>query len=1034
MLHKTPARVSVLLCLALCLSCADRVEDGPFARASVIERLDETIGGVKALGRPGDIRLENDHFRSVVLGGRNSVGPGLYGGSLVDVDLQWRDPSADGGRGRDQFTELFPTVNLNVPLVDGEDAVWVVSDGSDGGPAIVRTIGMGEPFLSMVHALWALVRMPTMWMVTDYIAEPGVPWVTLRTTVSFGDREGAPVEGEAVDYATGSLDVVKAGLEGDDGTEGVVMGDFMLSGGSVNVFAPGIGFDENGAVYRANVDGRNTFSDPFNYEFVAAVGDGVSYALVPSAGESFVPLFSASQTVVVTGTKAGNGTPERFVPGSAFTYERHFLIGHGDVGSLMDQYVEIREIPWGEVTGSVLEEASLAPISGVNVLAFRACDEHDIPDCPAGGFEPFPYSHWRTDVRPDDDVADGSFGGRLPVGTYQLAMHDLGRPEAPRVTVEITEGEKVSVRLEALRPGTVRFSIRDEVGERVPAKLSIFKLGEATFTGSERIDEQNRRRKPSYGDGFIGGDPYWVLFEHDGEGEFALPAGEYRAVASRGVEYEIDEVTFIVDDNRSADLQLQVVRSVNSDGWVSADLHVHSAPSHDSGVTLPMRVQTMVAEGVEFFVGTDHDQYTDFAPVVEELGMEEWVQTAVGVEVTTLELGHHLGFPLEQEFMADGGGAFDWKGLPPGDIHAALREEGRAVGFEPLVFIAHPRDGIFGYFDQYGLDPFSGAVDEPEFISSLLYSVPRSDGSPVNPLITPNNITMDMDALELFTGKRSDQFRTPTQPEHDAVATSGEQTEAVYDWFSRTMEEQEALSTDVYRLTGEVEGNVDDWFSLLNMGYRYTAIGNSDTHGLSSVESGCPRNFVMSETDDPAFLDDQAMADAVREHKVTVSYGPFLRMWVEGAPIGSDVVAEGAVDVEIEVQAPSWIDLDRVELYENGVLIQEWEVGDGPPEQRFFTTFEANPSGDAWYVAIAMGDESLRPVFTPVEIPYIPLDEAVTGALGSIGVVASLLGEPVPFPKEFEILPYAMTNPVWVDVDGGGFQPPGLPSWLRRPE
>jgi hypothetical protein len=57
---------------------------------------------------------------------------------------------------------------------------------------------------------------------------------------------------------------------------------------------------------------------------------------------------------------------------------------------------------------------------------------------------------------------------------------------------------------------------------------------------------------------------------------------------------------------------------------------------------------------------------------------------------------------------------------------------------------------------------------------------------------------------------------------------------------------------------------------------------------------------------------------------VVASYGPFVRMWVEGADIGSDVEKDGAVDIEIEVQAPSWIDVDRVELYENGTLVGEW--------------------------------------------------------------------------------------------------------------
>jgi hypothetical protein len=1000
-----PVVTAAFAALLLPTACGERPEDGPYARAGVVGGLDETIGGVKGIGRPGDFRLENQHFRAILLSGRTSMGPGLYGGSIVDADLQWNDPAVSAGNGRDQFTEMFPTVNLNVPFSATEESVWVEEDGSSGR-AVVRAVGQAEPFITLLHALWGLVRMPSMWMVTDYIAEPGVPWMTIRTTVSFQDNAEPVAEGEPVDYPTEGLDVVQFGLQ-----DGVIMGDFFLSGGSLDVFAPGIGFDEDGAVFRANEEGLNTFEAPFEFPFLAAVGEGISYGIVPSDGIGYVPLFTASQTVMVAGAKEGDGTAQRFSPDTSLTYERMFLVGQGDVGSIVDQYVDIREIPYGTVRGNVLEQGTNVGLEGVDVLVFEPGAE-------------YPWSQWRTDVRPDDDLLDGSFEGRLPVGTWELLVHEQGRPDRERLTVEVTEGGETNVRFEALRPGVVSFVIRDETGERVPAKLSVFKADPTSLPPN---------RVPAFGDPFIAGDPEWVLFEDDGQGEFAVPPGEYYVVASRGLEYEIDvSEPFLVDENRGHFVELQVIRSIETDGWISADLHVHSAPSHDSGVTLPMRLRTMVAEGVEFFAATDHDQLTDFAPWVEDMGLEEWVQTSVGVETTTIELGHYLAFPMQRDFLGDVGGAADWTGMSPVNIVEALREQGADAGTDPLVFVAHPRDGILGYFDQYGFDPYAGEVGSPVFEQSLIYGVPRADGSPVNPLITPGNVTLDMDALELFTGKRVDLHRTPTQPELDGFS-AGDGTDVV-DWFTRTLEEQDALDGDVYRLAEGIEGNIDDWFALLNLGYRFTAIGNSDTHGLTSTEAGCPRNYVMSETDDPAFIEDQAVADAVKNHQVVVSYGPFLRMWVEGAGVGSDVAADGAVDIDIEVQAPSWIDVDRVELYENAKLIAEWTVEDsGSSNLRFFESFEANPVGDAWYVAIAMGDGGLQPVATAVEIPYIPLDEAVTGALGSLEIVASLLGEPVPFPKAYDIYPYAMTNPIWVDVDGGGFQASGQPSWLRPP-
>ncbi|HMV66678.1 MAG TPA: CehA/McbA family metallohydrolase [Myxococcota bacterium] len=994
--------------LLLAAACSPATPNGPYARARVITGLDDAIGGEKAMARPGDIVLENDHLRLGILAGRTSMGPGLFGGSVVDADLQWNDAAVDGGDGRDQWNEMFPTINMNVPQADSEPTVTIVQEGGPDEAAIVRVTGKGAPFLDLLQALWPLVQMPDMWISHDYIAEPGVPWVTMRTTVTFQETDEPVTEGEPVEYPTGGLDVVGDGLDG-----GLIAGDFFLSGGSVDVFAPGIGFDEDGAVYQAAVDGVNTFAQPFEFPFVAGTGKGISYGIVPKAGSAYVPLFTSSQTVIVSGKRTGNGTRGRFLPTDAFTYERYFMVGDGDVASIVDQYVEARHVPYGTVEGKVIEQGTAWPMTRAQVLVFE-------PGAAA------PWSSFITDVRPDDTLADGSFTGRLPEGTWELLFHEQGRPDSARIPVQVRQGDVTKVVMEAPRPGTLTFAIRDEVGRLVPGKVTVF-----------RSDKQRpSTRVPAYGDSFIAGDPEWVLFADSGEGEAALPDGDYYVVASRGIEYEVDRSdTFRIDATRSRHLDLQVVRSVDTEGWISADLHVHSAPSHDSGVTLPDRVRTMVAEGVEFFSATDHDFLTDFAPVVEEMGLEEWVQTAVGIETTTIEQGHFLAFPLRKHYLGDAGGALDWYGMPPADIIGSLRDMGHEAGAEPLVFVAHPRDGILGYFDQYGFDPFAGSPGSPSFSTPLFYQL-AGDRAPVN---KGEFGTLDYDAMEMFTAKRLDTHRTPTAveaAEYQEGYLELDETEQLQRWFTRTMEEQQALLNDTVRLDGDNQGVIDDWFTTLNLGYRITAIGNSDTHGMTSVEAGCPRNFVMSETDDPAFIDDQAIADAIRAHHVVASYGPFVQVWVEDAQIGDEVAKDGPVDVEIEVQAPSWIDVDRVELYENGTLVQEWDVPPSVDNLRFHETTTREPDRDAWYVVIVSGGESLAPVVTEVEIPPIPLDEAVTGALGGLEVLSSPafagLLVPTRYPKKYPVLPFAITNPVWVDVDGGGWTAPGRPAWLRE--
>ena len=100
---------------------------------------------------------------------------------------------------------------------------------------------------------------------------------------------------------------------------------------------------------------------------------------------------------------------------------------------------------------------------------------------------------------------------------------------------------------------------------------------------------------------------------------------------------------------------------------------------------------------------------------------------------------------------------------------------------------------------------------------------------------------------------------------------------------------------------------------------------------------------------------------------------------------------------------------------------------------RLVHTLEHTPPRDAWYVAIATGDGDMAPIFTPVELPYIPLDQVVGEALGVVGSVSTFLSPAVPIPIEFPVHPFALTNPIWVDLDGDGFDAPGLPDWLEPP-
>lgn len=998
-------------------------------RAYVMENLSQGIGGPKALAQKDDIILENEYLRAAIIGKRVSMGPHTDGGGLVDADIQRRHPKYANGYGNDQLAEIFSTINMNVPHIDENNgSVEILSDGSDG-TAIVCTVGDSKPFISLLDALWPLLGWKDANGVifdirTDYILESGSPVIKMRTTALFGENAGCQ---EDITNATVITDaprpddpdapsLIQIALD-----EGVAFGDFYLQGGSLNVFTPGIGFDESGHVYELKENGINTFSNPILADFIAGTGHNVSYGIANPNGPMYIPLFTSSQTVgfsaaFIAEDSALDGYScygRRCFP-DQIQYERWFTVGEGDVGSIVDHFLMASGETTGSVSGFVREEDTGIAITNASVFVYQ-CDD-------SGTCSDAPYSQWLTDVG-DDPVEDGSFGGLLPVGNYELLVHKKGRPDSPRIPFTVTANTESTMVLGSPMPSTVSFELWDDFDRSIPAKVSFFSVDD--------VDVLNE----DLGDGYISGNPSAVVFAPYGEGTVTLPPGEYYAVASRGPEYEIDiSEPFTLSATSHVDLDMHLFKTVETEGWISADFHVHSSPSHDSGVGYNLRVSTMVAEGVEYFTGTDHDFISDFDPTIEEMGLTEWVNSAPGIETTTIEVGHYLGFPVKVDHLSNAGGAVDWTGLRPQEMIDDIRELIGPEKIEPVVYIGHPRDGILGYFDQYRLDPYGDNQGDINVLGSSF--------AIFNQLLDQSSFSTDVDALEILNGKRFDFVRTPTQSELNQFADGEELSN--YDMNTRTMEEQEALSdTDGEFLLGYGhEGQVDDWFTLLNLGYRFTALGNSDTHGTTKTESGCPRNYVYVGNDDPLFVDDAEIATAVREHRVVASYGPFVEFYANGdrtQGIGSDVETNnGEVTFHIEVQSPTWFNVDRVELYENGTLIEEYSI---PVPNTSIVNFSEDitltPSKDSWYVVIAVGDDNLAPLYTSVEIPPIQLQDVILEAFGDVELsvnVASFLDPLVPIPRSYDIIPFALTNPIWVDQNGdGAFTAPGLPDWLRVP-
>jgi hypothetical protein len=210
---------------------------------------------------------------------------------------------------------------------------------------------------------------------------------------------------------------------------------------------------------------------------------------------------------------------------------------------------------------------------------------------------------------------------------------------------------------------------------------------------------------------------------------------------------------------------------------------------------------------------------------------------------------------------------------------------------------------------------------------------------------------------------------------------------------------------------GKLERNpIFHWMQMLNLGHRHTGVINTDSH-YNYHESGYFRNFIASPTDDPAAIDTMQVVRASERGNVVVSTGPFLSVEattttddgkVLKAIPGEDLAASGGeVDLAIRVQCPNWFDVNRVQVLLNG-----------RPDKELNFTRRTTP--DRFTNDTVRFEAKLR----------VPLKTDTHVIVATIGEGLEL--GPVMGPNfAGKLPPVAVANPIFVDVDGGGFKANG---------
>lgn len=511
----------------------------------------------------------------------------------------------------------------------------------------------------------------------------------------------------------------------------------------------------------------------------------------------------------------------------------------------------------------------------------------------------------------------------LPPGTYKATTHFF--PAIQEELFVVKAGEENAVRLECPPLGRVKIKILDSSGEPVPGKVTFIGLypTQSPYFMPENPVESGKN---------------WETFknscfpEEDGL-DITVPAGTYLVYASRGPEYSMDKKVVEILSDEVLELIFRIDRVVKTPNLISVDPHLHTQDS-DGRMQIRERIKSVVAEGVEVAIATDHNFINDYSPDLKRLGLNKHLAVISGTEVTTAGVIHYNTYPLQLRPDEENNGAI----YPRSEEVTPLFEASRKKDPQAILQVNHPRDGDIGYFNNYHLDRESAAYAREHF-------------------------DLSFDVLEVING--------PYYHSNNA-------------------------------------DSIEDWFHLLNRGYYFPLVGSSDAHGIDRGEPGYCRTYIYYSGEGGDDLDWGALAQAIKKGNSFSSNGPIIEFKVNSKyrPGETLTAANGKIEVTIEVQSAPWIAVDEVRLIVNGERKVIFPV---KKEKEKIQKFIEPPFGltlkqDSYIAVEVSGRESLFPV----------LQRASRNGLSTSA-----------------ILPYALTNPVFIDIDGNGRFDSPLPEKIK---
>ncbi len=349
----------------------------------------------------------------------------------------------------------------------------------------------------------------------------------------------------------------------------------------------------------------------------------------------------------------------------------------------------------------------------------------------------------------------------------------------------------------------------------------------------------------------------------------------------------------------------------------------------------------LLSEHIEFAPCTEHNRVTVYDPHLEHFQAFDRMLTCPGMELTgrPLPINHQNAFPLQPKPRTQDGGG------PVPDVDPVVQIERLAMwdgGSEKLVQINHP--------------------NIPQMVGDR-----DTNGSPDGGF---EKMFSFMDVIEVHP--LDNIFKKP-----EALPNEREQGNAIFHWLQ-----------------------------LLNLGYRMPGVVNTDAH-WNFHGSGWLRNYIKSPTEDPTKASVADLVHTCEHGNIVMSNGPFLEVSAKAdqggdtADVGDDLQAPGGkLALKVRVQCPNWLEVNRVQVFVNGLPSAE-------------ANFTARTHPQKFHRDTVVFDET---------VPLVLERDAhvVVTCIGAGKQLGAVMG-----PDRGKDAPCAVGNPIFVDVNGNGFEPNG---------